>query len=380
MRFRGQVVIGVGIALGACGGRSILDGAAGESGGSHTAEPAAGNGAGNSSGALSAEMAGAATAAGFGAATPSMSGGAGGNGGGSDATPACDGELSGDVFDPGRVYLAGTLEEGACYRDAMTYWACPNVAATGFDCEFDNERAQISNAGRLVYVHESDEVVRQFACDNCPYTDASPYAYPQETLSNDPTLSSACPANTLASFQLEPEGDMMYRCGSEPWRELHGGRTYKETGTADQLLHLGYGGLALTPTKVLNLDTGEALDLSLPAPESWLAVRAKQPSSFLIAVTAGENVELWEVGMSEPSKLGVFPALPQSVHKTGVGNIFFNHGSLEASGALLTMAEGPKVFEDVIVRRTIDGASSVVYDEATMPLVKIHISALVTGP
>ena len=38
------------------------------------------------------------------------------------------------------------------------------------------------------------------------------------------------------------------------------------------------------------------------------------------------------------------------------------------------------MFQDIIVRRTLSGESQTVLDEALDPLVKIHISALVTGP
>jgi len=38
------------------------------------------------------------------------------------------------------------------------------------------------------------------------------------------------------------------------------------------------------------------------------------------------------------------------------------------------------VFQDIIVRRELSGASQTVFDEAANPLVKIHISGLVTGP
>ena len=55
-------------------------------------------------------------------------------------------------------------------------------------------------------------------------------------------------------------------------------------------------------------------------------------------------------------------------------------GSSIDGGALLQIASGPMVLEDTIVRRQVQGSSQVVYDEATMPLVKIHISYLITGP
>jgi hypothetical protein len=37
-------------------------------------------------------------------------------------------------------------------------------------------------------------------------------------------------------------------------------------------------------------------------------------------------------------------------------------------------------FVDVIVRQEVGGTSDVVYSEATNPVVKIHVSTLITGP
>ena len=81
-----------------------------------------------------------------------------GTGGG---TAECTTPLTSDVFDPANIYLAGTLQEGACYRDAIASWTCPSTAVTGFSCDFDNnstgaERtsAQIRPSdGRLLYAN-----------------------------------------------------------------------------------------------------------------------------------------------------------------------------------------------------------------------------------
>jgi len=300
--------------------------------------------------------------------------GEGGRGGAGGDPLACEDALTGDLLDPNRVYLAGTLSEGACYRDALASIACPNVAATGFDCAFDAKRAQIASNGRLIYVNTFEERLREFHCDNCPLTDTLHMQYPVRPLVNDPLLSDVCPKQ-LATLQffVAPEGATMYRCVGSPWQELGGSRTYAPPPD-DDLLHLGYGGLALTQKRVLNLDSGAAADIvSLPAGAERLAIRARPSESFWVALSAQESQELWEIdALGNGQRLGNFPALPPGLNFSG-------NSALEASGALLTMTTGPGMFEESIVRRTIDGESRVVYGESSKPLVKIHISGLITG-
>ena len=60
--------------------------------------------------------------------------------------------------------------------------------------------------------------------------------------------------------------------------------------------------------------------------------------------------------------------------------IRFYSAKLDGCGGLVFFASGPDVFQDIIVRLDLSGSSQIVFDEATEPLVKIHISALVTGP
>lgn len=58
----------------------------------------------------------------------------------------------------------------------------------------------------------------------------------------------------------------------------------------------------------------------------------------------------------------------------------FAESALERGGALLQIGAHNLAAEDVIVRRTLAGESTIVCDEANDPFVKVHISYLVTGP
>ena len=107
------------------------------------------------------------------------------------------------------------------------------------------------------------------------------------------------------------------------------------------------------------------------------AVRAEPSGKFVAAIrpdSGGMSESLWEIDKSGAATLrGRYSPPPSpTLHPFPA--------QLEPGGALLQFGHGPGVFEDVIVRRTIDGRAEVVYSEAWGPLVKIHISGLITGP
>jgi hypothetical protein len=163
------------------------------------------------------------------------------------------------------------------------------------------------------------------------------------------------------------------------WYDANGVLVY---GNPDDLLvHFGYANLALTEHSVVDLASASTLRIVGLPDTDVLAVRAVAPASFWVAVVGqGEGTaELWQVNASGAASLvGAYPALPPGIEVSP----FFPHRShaLEATGALLHFGEGPAQLQDVIGRREVGGSSAVVYDEATGPIVQIHISSLVTGP
>lgn len=74
------------------------------------------------------------------------------------------------------------------------------------------------------------------------------------------------------------------------------------------------------------------------------------------------------------SKLGSYPPLPANQYGA-------SSAKLDAEGLLYEFAHDDReAFRDTIVRRSVQGASEVIYDEIYNPRVKIHISNLITGP
>lgn len=282
-----------------------------------------------------------------------------------------------DVFDPGEVYLAGTLSEGACYMDAIAHWSDPNVSATGFDCYFDNRAAMVRPSdGRLLYTNTFEDKLRSFTCDNCPFDGGS---YPTMVLANDPILPTPCPTATdeLGTFTVSPQGQVLHTCNTtgSRWRNQAGTEVFDATG--DQLWSYGYNDLVLTRSRVVKLGTMMMSTISGLPSRSWLTTRALM-DGFWIALPGASMTnppELWKVDENGvATKVGDYPALPANVTAR------FS-SKLDRDGALFEMASDTSVsFRDVIVRRKVAGTSDVVYTEASNPRVKIHISDLVTGP
>jgi hypothetical protein len=312
-----------------------------------------------------------------------------GTGGGSTTSSTGSGILFGsDVLSPDQVYLAGTLAEGSCGRDAIVHWSSPNVGATGFDCYFDERTAKIRPTdGRLLYVNTFEDELREFSCDDCPFT-AQSAMYPPKVLDNDTVLSTLpCdPAtNPMSAFLISPDdGSVLHTCQADAftWYDATGAIAYASVMKDDQLLHLGHGGKALTESRVIDLLTQAAVSITgLPANQNVDFVRALAPDKFLVVLEPPTGApdhdaqELWSIDATGvATMLGVYPPLPAGTTASSFSI------SLDSSGALFEFGEGAMVFEDIILRRIVGGASEVVYDEANKPLVKIHISALVTGP
>lgn len=288
--------------------------------------------------------------------------------------PPVDGVGRGE-FDPQNVYLAGTLSEGACYRDAIADYRNPDVAAVGFNCQFDNRGAIISSSGALTYTNTFEDRLREFVCDGCPrWTPADPY--PDEVLANDPILPTpSCEGEDIGTlhFALSPDGNRIHRCNrSAAWLDPSGSPVLE---TEAAVLTFGWSGFVLTEDAVIDTSMGESAPLTgLPSTCRILTTRSGPAAGFRVAVDCEETTELWTVDHAGTAvRAGVYP-LPPAGYPPSFG------AALAGDNTLVQMARGPETFEDAIIERTIEGRSEPVYTDARDPPVKIHISSLVTGP
>jgi len=296
--------------------------------------------------------------------------------------PVGDAGILPGPLDPSEVYLAGTLSEGACYLDALTHWSTPNVASTGFDCYFDSQRAVIRPTdGRLIYTNVFENVVREYHCDDCLVTKGSMWKYPSGVLNNDTIITTPCPgtAPKVASFKISPDGELLYQCqyNSPEWRDASGAVVYNSM--TDGLFATGASGWVLTATRVMNLKTSIANTITgLPhLTSSWRAIRWTT-DGFWVSVALGGSggaAQLWKISTSGAAQLvGDYPPYPPMISAR-------YDSKLDGSGRLFSMAsDNSETFLDVIVRRELGKSTEVIYSEKSDPLVKIHISYLVTGP
>ncbi|WP_437946434.1 hypothetical protein WME98_37095 [Sorangium sp. So ce296] len=354
---------------------------AGAGGGSTSAGAGGGStSAGAGGGSTSAGSGGGSTSAGAGGGSTSTnaSSGSGGAGGGVSAGGGGPGNIS-DVFDPAEVYLLGTVQPGSSGRDAMAHWSDPNTAAVGFIGAYDEFSARLQDSGKLLYVLAGS--VREFVCDACPYVGT----YLNGSDANDLVLPTApcVPNDWIEDIKVGPGGSWIHSCSGDAnrhWYDSNGVMVYGDE--EDMLVHLGYSNLALTQHRVVDLANASSVPIVGLPNAPLLAVRALAPDSFRVALATGQEsgaVELWQIDATGTATLiGSYPPVPAGYTVQPFSP--HRHHALEATGALLQLGEGPMVFQDVIIRREIGGSSVVVYDEASGPLVQIHISGLVTGP
>jgi hypothetical protein len=290
-----------------------------------------------------------------------------------DLPADCSGDvLEGDVFAPNEVYLAGTLSEGACYLDALAHWSSPNDAVVGFDCYFNERTAMIRPTdGRLLYTNTFEDRLREFHCDDCPWTPAS--QYPASPLANDTILPTpACDSNSQQlRFLVTPDGSYLYRCAATGWFAADSNVVYDDT--QGELLYLGYDNMALTASHVLDLDQDSAMPIDGLPVETPLTIRADPQGGFLLVIGDAAQPELWHVDADgTAANQGAFPNVPDGYAPS-------SEHTLDGCNVLYQLGGGPETFEDVILRRPLGGQTEVVYTENTDPVVKVHISGLVTG-
>jgi hypothetical protein len=285
-----------------------------------------------------------------------------------------------DVFDPDEVYIAGTLSEGACFLDAMAHWSTPNDAATGFDCYFGDADAIIRPSdGRMIYTNIFENLLREFHCDECPFSGVSPFVsqYPESPLSNDTILPTpACDPERLGSslleFRVAPTSEYLYRCGAG-WLNLAGEVVYDLS--SGPLVHLGYDGLGLTQEAILDLDAGTAAPfVGFTSMELIQTARADPSGGFWFVVGPPALPVLWHVRVGgHVTELGTYPPLPE-------GQFGAYDYALLPGGELFQQAINFTDPFDVIYRRELGVPAELVYTEADDPLVRLHSSSLVTGP
>lgn len=304
----------------------------------------------------------------------------GGGTGPADAGPA-------SVFvSAGKVFLWGTLSEGACYRDAFAEVEAPTAAAVGFTCSTSSPRII---GDQLVYLDTGTDTLKRFVADRFEWsTSSQSWSYPSNPAANDVAVPTpGC--SGVREYWPAPDGKLLYRCAATGQLYLDGTLLALPVGVSP--IAMGAGGLMLVR------DT------------SWLGVRAPDGGVTLVTKPDGGGfpVGLNAVARSAPQgrfyfASGETPARQYLVSPDGGAALQGTYAALPAGYQVY----GTQVLDgvgdlwvpsysggnDAIVKLPLEPAGAqLVYSEAnavpndyrvTPPrlFVKMHISKLVTGP
>lgn len=282
------------------------------------------------------------------------------------------------VFDPNRVYLFGTLEEGVAGRDVVCDLATPNLLTAGF--EATSSGVLIRADGALLYriFRQNRGELHRFVADRLTYdSEGDRWEYPANPIANDPLVATPGCTDVALAFAHPLTGELTVYCGSRGGSWLQpDGRPLDNCSTFGEpnLAAIGVDG------SVLCIDTlrdasgvGHRLSERL---DRLLAARARPEGGFWVVMPTQEaGLERWVVEGEGTVRFDLaYPAVPPPYRLTyglqldGAGNLYVAVSSTETIG------------EESVMR--FDGSSPpvIVYSEATDPSCKMHGSRLVTGP
>ena len=285
---------------------------------------------------------------------------------------------TGDVFDPREVYVFGAIQsiQGQL---GLVHWSEPSRVMTGFDASYDSSSAWIRPSdGRLVYVNTNELGPREFVCDDCPYE----APYPSAPLANDPVVPviSCLPDDRWAPrFLLAPDGAMLLHCSAPGglWYDARGAVAFDDPG--DDLVHLGYDGLALTEHGAMaDLSTMTSAPIVGWQPSFVFVTARADPGGGFLAVwedgdeaTRDEAPQLWSIDPAGiATEIGTYPPGPGGLSNPSSRRI-------DAEGALFETGTSGDLSNSVVLRRRITGESDVVYDYGSAEVLP---ASLVTGP
>jgi hypothetical protein len=314
-----------------------------------------------------------------------------------------------DTFTPGEVYLAGAMDPGLCPSGAIAHYSTPDFVCPEYDqCNTLAAAGWIRPTdGRFIYMVFEGVVkrVREFHGDQCPSTRMVEL---ENFTMNDPLLptprcSDDGSADSLSGFTLSADGDFYYGCNSVTVPVWYDSTNTVVYNGANPLVAVGHNRIALMsapvpsvfdvdagpPTlKLYDLAAGAEIPLQGPVTDlstyASLSVRARDEGGFWVAVTtdtdagtplttfigpgdlpetvgAGMAVTLWEIDADGTvAKVADYPALPAGVHGTGRAALDGCHRLLQRA---ISADASDQQEENIIVRRDLDGGSSVVENQ-----------------
>lgn len=296
------------------------------------------------------------------------------------------------------VLIWGTLSEGSCGADAISSVMTPSRVQVGFGCYTDGfDAAVVSPTGRVHYIDWGKDPRRLmvFVPDSFK-VEGRTRSYPPNGTGNDtqvPTPACGITEDVGAFVMQAGTGAIAYNCGdgggTNTYYNIAGevvasGQRLLAWNASNHMLARGSSSqfLVLTPERIVLPVTG------LPTYQSFIDARA-HATGFRVALSLTTDVQqLWHIGNDGVATLeGTYGTFPENVYSGAFG-------VLDGAGALYAEStRQDKVFVDVVVRRSPDGApGTTVYSEDSAPAAVnasanyeqlfnfMHISYLFAGP
>ena len=288
------------------------------------------------------------------------------------------------TFDPGEVYVIGSMWDSATFFGVIAPIRNLNTGIAGFERSLVGYSYGISPDGRMYYA-DFDNFL-WFECDGCPdwRPEGSPWdIYPSDATANDGVIDIHCANATKAGrAHIGANGTFLFWCYDEIW--------YTEDGTptiVDFPVSYGYDNKVLNYASdtesfsVIDIATGTTVICSDEAgnplePVGWTARATDSPKGFLFATMSRDFVRiLWHIdNEGNVSKQGEYPSRPEDFKPTGVD-------ALDAQGGLYVRGYALSDSSiDKIVYYNIDGTVEVIWSDLDDPIVEILTTKFLTGP
>ena len=303
---------------------------------------------------------------------------------GSSTSGPIEPEVECPTFDPARVYLRGTLQQGASNLDALADPENPTDFCVGFEGHVTTPR--LDGDGRVLFVDELDgDGVYAFTPDALEWEPgANTWVYPTQPYANDDlVLPTPCDEDTeLSRILVSPtDGGVWYRCGGS-WFDPSGTLAFGSTDPIGVAIALDGRLLVNDPehgAPLFFVSPGEIPEPSLELPREIDAVVTGRVHDGGLRVVAiqGERAFLWHLVDDTIGEEGEY-----STFDVGPSIVDLAQGALDGDGDFLHVIHATDA-NDLVVRRRLDpDPSEVVYDESDLDpyALRVGLYDLFTGP
>jgi len=306
--------------------------------------------------------------------------------------PTASNSLDCSNLDQSKVYLRGTLQEGAAGRDAIIDPADPISFCLGLP-NGANADGQVSGGGK--YLHAEGLTI--YSMEQEPF-DTDPFGaevYPAAPLANDTALlTTTAAACGIGLIMNNPDNNITYYSCPNNTIHTEASVPYYSLGNGDLLSVLADGSMLVGEFDTLRIvDTGLVeTAITTPGPISVRYLTARlytdpvtlNPSVWLVVEDGANPLQRWSIDLTTMvvTNDGDFSTVPVNITEQDFSSKLDGNGDLWQIGSDTT-----GVFIDVIIERPILSSglpATVVYTEAdddgSEPyFVKIHISNLFSG-